>query len=188
MRLILPLAVVAGALGLTAPVPQSDCGDPHITIEGSPDSGGTVVIEGGGFSVGCDEGGSGGSAGSGSEADSGAEAGSDSGSGFEAGSDPEGGSETGSVAAGGCSVEGTSTGSGSSTEDGGSGQPAQNVRVTIIQDGDTFLLGVRDGDESAEIRLETELPEELHEGIATLHAESEGGEDAEATITIGESQ
>lgn len=176
MRLILLLAAVAAGLGLTAPVPQSECGEPDIAIEGSPDSGGTVVIEGDGFAVGCDETSSGGSA----------ESGSETGAAAQAGSESEAGNESGSAAAGGCSVEGSSAGSGQSAESIGSGQPAQNVRVTIVQDGDTYLLGVRDGDESAEIRFETELPAELHEGTATLHAEGDGGESAEATITIGD--
>ncbi len=171
MRLIFSLAAVAGALGLTAPLPQSDCAEPSIVIEGSPSSGETVVIEADGFAAGCGEAGSEGSAESGSEA---------------AGSGAEAGSETGTGAAGGCSVEGSSAGSGQSTEDTGSGQPVQNIRVTIIQDGETYVLGVRDGDESSAIRIEAELPEELHEGSATLHAEGDGGEGAEATVTIVE--
>lgn len=167
MRLIFPLAAVAGALGLTAPLPQSDCAEPSIVIEGSPSSGETVVIEADGFAAGCGEADSEGSA--------------------------ESGSETGTGAAGGCSVEGSATGAegsatgaGRSTEDIGSGQPVQNIRVTIIQDGETYVLAVRDGEESSGIRIETELPEELHEGSATLHAEGDSGEDAEVTVTVVE--
>lgn len=54
--------------------------------------------------------------------------------------------------------------------------PMDNIRVTLTQDGQTHVLGVRDANQNYEFRLETELPAELHPGPATLRADGGAGD------------
>lgn len=85
--------------------------------------------------------------------------------------------DTGSVAvAGGCAVHRDPI--------TGPGHPVKNVRVTIAQDGKTYLLGVRDANQHSEIRLEVAVPEELEPGAATLRATDEGGGLAKEMVVI----